>query len=164
MSKSNCLHRANSSATKSNCGSRRELKRVYLQWRFGDHRQVSTMSNRHWLTNQLSRRKGWGEFILGESLSQPLQPDVVLVQKGELVYQIPCRHRASLVTSITLLYIRTVTCCISMMWFTSVHATSFHSDVCIRSLCIVLSFIPLPGSESFDIFEKILKLPFTPLW
>ena len=44
MSKSNCLHRANSSATKSNCGSQRELKRVYLQWRFGDSRQVSTTS------------------------------------------------------------------------------------------------------------------------
>ena len=129
VSKSNCLHRANSSATKSNSGSWRELKRVYLQWRFGDHHQVSTTSNRHWLSNQLSRRIGWGEFILSESLSQPLQPDVVLVQKGELVYQTPCRHRAPLVISILLHFLSVV------YFWCSLLSIDIH-------LCTVILYLP----------------------
>ena len=79
------------------CGSRRELKRVYLQWTEESLSLVKvwrspTSIYHEWNQLESDQLRSWwrigrGEFILCVK-SQPLQPDIVLWQKGKLVYQI----------------------------------------------------------------------------
>ena len=115
------------------------------------------MSDRHWLMNQLSRRIGRREFIFRVK-SQPLQPDVVLVQKDELVEQIPSRHRASLVTSATRIYIRSVflhVICLDACFLFPFDSLYLLAILCFHSLrCWVPRVLRFP--------KENLKLPFTP--
>src|SRR3990170_559102 len=82
--KSRCLHRTKTSATKSHCGWRRSLSKVL---EIADKYLPRVKFNWSLISSQLKENRM--ERVVAPVFNhKSLQPDVVLWQKGELVYQI----------------------------------------------------------------------------